>query len=440
MNPSSSQLPREPADRLTKPFMRFLRIEAMAGAVLLASTVVAIAVANSSWAGPYDAFWSSDLGLLAGDVVYARSLGDWIGDGLMTLFFFVIALELKRELVLGDFRDIRVAAFPIVAALGGMVVPVALFRLIVGDAAGGDAWGVVMSTDTAFLIGSLAVLRDRVPAALRLYLLALAIVDDMGAITVVAIGYGKTPNLLAVVLALAGLGTVALISRLGVRQTPVYFALGGLVWIATDASGLHATLVGVILGLMTPARSWITDARLNAILSRVVAYPAGSNWSGDKAARADLDRAGVATREALSPIEQLEASLHPWVAFAILPLFALANAGLSFEDAGHDPVLLVGIIVAFVIGKPSGVILFSVLAATSGIGRRPPELSWPLVAAGGILTGIGFTMALFVADLAVAADDLETVKAGIMGGSVLAAILGLSCLTWVTRRASSQAS
>lgn len=432
MSPSASRLPREPADRLTAPFLRFLRIEAMAGFVLFLATVFAIAAANSPWADLHAGLWSTHAGIGVGTFEIGRSLKEWVNEGLMTLFFFVIALELKRELVLGDLRDRHAAAFPVAAAVGGMMVPAALFLLIAGDGPGGGAWGVVMSTDTAFVIGCLAILRDRVPTSLRLFLLALAIVDDIGAILVVAIAYGESLNWIALALAGAGLMIVALAGRLGVRSFLVYFVLGGAIWVALDASGLHATMAGVILGLMTPARSWVSDRRLHAILERVVAQPPGRNWAGDKTARADLRRAGVATREALSPIEQLETALHPWVAFAVLPLFALANAGIPLGAAGHDPALLTGIVAAFVVGKPIGVLVFSLLVVRLGIGVRPSDLPWPLLGAGAMLTGIGFTMALFIADLAVGPELANTAKAAILGASVLSAVLGFSAIAWMT--------
>ncbi|WP_370674094.1 Na+/H+ antiporter NhaA [Pleomorphomonas sp. PLEO] len=429
---SLSRLPKVPADRLARPFMRFLRIEAMAGAVLLLSTLLALALANSPWSVPFLALWDTHVGILLGSIEISRSLKHWINDGLMTLFFFVIALELKRELVLGELRDLRVAALPVAAAIGGMIAPVSVFLLVVDGGPGKSGWGTVMSTDTAFVIGCLAVLGSRIPQNLRLFLLSLAIFDDVGAILVVAVGYGGHPNWLALGAAGLGLMTVATIARLGVRGLPVYFALGGGIWLALDVSGIHATLTGVILGLMTPARSWVSDRRLHAILSRVIAYPPGNHWSGDRTARRDLHRAGIATREALSPIERLEIALHPWVAFAILPLFALANAGVPVRGTEFDPRLTTAIFAAFVIGKPVGVILFSYVAVKSRLGIRPSELSWGLLAAGGLLTGIGFTMALFIADLAFEAALLNSVKLGVLGASVISAAMGLVLLTWLT--------
>ncbi|MCW2286719.1 NhaA family Na+:H+ antiporter [Rhodoblastus acidophilus] len=419
-------------DRLTRPFMRFLRIEAMAGAVLLLSALLALALANSPWSASFLALWDVDAGVNLGDIAMSRSVKHWINDGLMTFFFFVIALELKRELALGELRDPRVAALPVAAAIGGMIAPVGLFLLIAGHGIGASGWGAVMSTDTAFLIGCLAVLGSRIPQSLRLFLLSLAIFDDIGAILVVAVGYGGALNWFALCVAGLGLIAIAAISRLGVRGMPVYFALGGGMWIALDASGVHATLTGVILGLMAPARSWVSDKRLHAILDKVAAYPPGDHWSGDTAARDDLHRAGVATREALSPIERLEMALHPWVAFVIMPLFALANAGVPIDGASFDPALTTAIFASFMAGKPIGVVLFSFLAVKSRLAIRPGDLSWGLLAGGGLLTGIGFTMALFISDLAFGAEVLNSVKLGVIGASVASAVLGVLLLARIT--------
>jgi len=432
MHDNLSRLPAEPADRLTGPFLRFLRIEAMAGVALLTSALLALAFANSPWSLSFLALWDMHAGITVGGFEISRSLKHWVNDALMTLFFFVIALELKRELVLGELRHPRVAALPIAAAIGGMVAPVGVFLVIVGNGTGASGWGTVMSTDTAFVIGCLAILGSRIPTNLRLFLLSLAIFDDVGAILVVAIAYGKPLNWM--VLGIAGLGLVliAMMARLGIRSIPSYFAVGGAIWLAVDASGIHPTLVGVLLGLMAPARSWVSDSRLHAILDRVVAYPPGNHWSGDTVARGDLYRAGVATREALSPIERLEMTLHPWVAFGILPLFAMANAGIPLGSAHFDPTLTTAIFAAFVVGKPLGVILFSFLVVKTRLGLRPRDLSWALLTAGGLLTGIGFTMALFIADLAFGAELLNSVKLGILGASVISAALGLLVLTWFT--------
>lgn len=332
MNDSLSRLPREPADRLTKPFMRFLRIEATAGIILLLSTLLALGLANTAWSSSFLAFWEMPAGVRLGDIGIYRSLKHWINDGLMT-FFFVIALELKRELVLGELRNPRMAALPVAAALGG------------DGCTGRNRFAACRRRARCERLGHryvhghgvrhrmLALLGSRVPGSLRLFLLSLAIFDDIGAILIVAVGYGEPLNWVALGTGGLGFAFVAGIALLGIRSIAVYFVMGSAIWLAFDASGVHATLVGVILGLMTPARRWVSEIRLHAILDRVIAHPPGDHRSRDTAARSDLHRAGVATREAVSPIERLEIALHPWVAFAIMPLFAVSNAGVPIEDA-----------------------------------------------------------------------------------------------------------
>jgi NhaA family Na+:H+ antiporter len=214
----------------------------------------------------------------------------------------------------------------------------------------------------------------------------------------------------------------------------VYCALGSVVWLSLDASGVSPTLAGVVLGLMTPAGSWVSDTRLQAILAKVVAYPRGELWSGDTKGRQDLRRAGVAAREALSPLVRLEIALHPWVAFTVLPLFALANAGVAIATTTVDWPLATAVAIGLFCGKPIGIVLFSYIAARLGLGRRPPGLAWPLLAGGAMLTGIGFTMALLIADLALEAQHVASGKVGILIGSMLSALCGLSVLAWVTSR------
>ncbi|WP_225540710.1 Na+/H+ antiporter NhaA [Xanthomonas sp. XNM01] len=429
-----SRLPPGPTDRLARSFLYFVRIEAMAGAALLASTLIALCLANSAWSEEFLALWETRLGFTAGPGQVSRSLKHWINDGLMTLFFFVISLELKRELVLGELRSPRMAALPIAAALGGMVVPVAVF-LLLGQSQHQSmhGWGTVMSTDTAFVIGCLAALGTRVPGSLRLFLLSLAIFDDIGAILVVAIAYGDPLSWTALGAAGIALALTAGLARLGIRSTAVYIALGAAVWLAFDASGVHATVAGVILGLMTPSRRWVSDTRLRAILRRVIAHPPDEHWNSDRAARGDLHRAGVAAREALSPIERLELGLHPWVAFIVLPLFALANAGVPITSARIDTGLAYAIGAAFVIGKPLGIVLFTFLAVRLRIAILPPALRWRVLVPGSILAGIGFTMALFIAELAFDADSVASAKLGVLVASVICAVVGLSALLLATR-------
>jgi NhaA family Na+:H+ antiporter len=292
----------------------------------------------------------------------------------------------------------------------------------------------VMATDTAFVIGCLALFGSRIPPALRLFLLSLAIFDDVGAILVVAVGYGEALNWLALILGIVGLGAVAGIARLGVRGIPIYFLMGGLIWLCFDASGVHATIAGVVLGLMTPTRIWVSDTRLRSILGRVLAYPGGEHWSGDTVDRHDLRQAGRAVRESLSPVERLEMMLHPWVGFAIMPIFALANAGIAITGADLGRPVTLAIFAGLVLGKPIGVFGFSWAAVRVGLAARAASLSWPFLAAGAFLTGIGFTMSVFIAGLAYAPAMLDAAKLGILTGSTCSAAIGLLILFWMTYR------
>jgi Na+:H+ antiporter, NhaA family len=433
MSESHARLPKEPIDRFTKAFGRFLRIEAGASGLLLLCAILAVALSNSTWSATFLSFWETPVGLNFGDLELSRSLKHWINDGLMTLFFFVVAIELKREIVLGELRNPRMAALSLAGALGGMAGPATLYLLLARGGAGAHGWGVVMTTDTAFVIGCLALLGSKVPLSLRLFLLSLAIFDDIGAILVVAIAYGGALKVWALGLAAVGVAGVALMARLGVRALPLYFLAGGALWLAIDASGVHATLTGVLLGLMTPARSWVSDTRLRAVLNRVLARPAGDHWSGDTAERKDLRRAGVAARETLSPIERLEIMLHPWVAFAVMPIFALANAGVRLTPEGLDSGVFTAVLTGLVIGKPIGVFAATFLAVQLRLAALPSTLTWPMLAAGGILTGIGFTMALFIAELAFDPAPLESAKAGILAASTVAGVCGLGALLLLAR-------
>lgn len=430
-----ARLPNESAQWLTKPFRRFLRIESAGGAVLLLSAILALFLANSAWSMTFLSFWDTPVAIRLGSLDISRTLRYWINDGLMTLFFFLVALELKRELVLGELRNLRTATLSLAAAIGGMIVPVSLFLSIAGDASGSNGWGAVMATDTAFVVGCLALLGTRVPHSLRLFLLSLAIFDDIGAILVVAIGYGSALDWVALSLAGLGIATVVWFAHLGVRSITFYFTVGILIWIAMDSSGLHPTLAGVVLGLLTPARSWVNDTRLRAILNRVVAYTPGEHWSGDTVERHDLRRAGVAVREALSPLERLEISLHPWVAFFIMPLFAFANAGVQIASPDLGGTIAIAISVGFIIGKPIGVIVFSYLGVACRLAAKPADLSWGVLASGGLLTGIGFTMALFIAQMAFPPNVLNSAKLSILGGSAVAATSGVLALAWSTSSA-----
>ncbi|WP_344955975.1 Na+/H+ antiporter NhaA [Zobellella aerophila] len=433
-NAGMPQLPRELIDRLTKPFLQFLRIEAAAGLVLLLFTVAALVLSNSPWSHAFLSLWETPMGIQSGSLEFTRSLREWINDACMTLFFFLVALELKRELVLGELRNPRMAVLSIAAALGGMLVPAICYLMLQSGLPGQNGWGTVMATDTAFVIGCLALLGTRIPQSLRVFMLSLAIVDDIGAILVVAIGYGSDIRWSAISLAAIGLVIIRAMAVLGVRSIALYFLVGGGVWLAVDMSGVHPTVTGVILGLMTPTGKWVSDERLHAIFDRVVAYPPGDHWSGNTEDRQALRMAEEAARETLSPVERLEIMLHPWVGFVIMPLFAFSNAGVSIVFAELVDSVTLAVFVGFVFGKPVGVFAFSWLAVRSGMAVRPPGLSWMLLAAGGLLAGIGFTMALFIANLAFNPSLIDSAKLGIFLASFVSAVAGLVLLMWLSVR------
>ncbi|ANK81835.1 MAG: Na+/H+ antiporter NhaA [Rhizobiales bacterium NRL2] len=429
----STNLPPAITDRITRYFARLLKIKAATGGMLFATTFMALILSNSAWSEPFLAFWETPIGLHAGSVDFTRSLRLWINDGLMTLFFFLVSLELKRALVLGELRSLRVAALPLFGALGGMLVPAALYLALMHGQSGSNGWGTVVASDTAFVIGCLALLGGRVPPSLRLFLLSLAIFDDVGAILIVAVvGHEYSLNWTALALAVLGLAAVLGARGLGIRSAPIYFVLGGMIWFCFDASGIHPTIAGVILGLMTSTHGWVSDHRLRSILGRVLSYPTGDHWSGDTTDRDDLRRVRIAATETLSPEERLEMALRPWVGFVVMPLFALANAGVVISGVDFAQPVSVAIMAGLVIGKPGGVLIFSWVAVRLGLAIRTAGLSWPVLIAGALLTGIGFTMSLLIASLVYDPIMLNAAKLGIYTGSVFSAAAGLLMLLWLT--------
>jgi NhaA family Na+:H+ antiporter len=422
------RLPSEPIDRLIEPITSFLNVEAASGVVLLACTITALVLANSPLDEWFLGLWATKFGFQLGSFQMLHSLKHWINDGLMAIFFFVIGLEVKRELVLGELRDARGAALPIAAALGGMLFPAGIYLALQGGEPGARGWGIPMATDIAFVVGCMAVLGPRIPRILRVMLLSLAIVDDIGAILVIAIGYTDELSTTALLLAFLGIGFAFALSRIGVRSVAVYTAVGLLVWLAFHESGVHATIAGVILGLLTPAHSYVGVSMFRPFLARASAVFHGDEWETESHRAAKVRVFQRAARETISPLEYLEDALHPWVGFVIMPIFALANAGvpLRFSDFA-DPVAL-AVMAGLVVGKPLGILLLSWLVVKLFLRRLPEGLRWGALLGGGFLVGIGFTMALFIADLALEGPLLSAAKVGIIGGSVLSAIAGMVVL------------
>jgi NhaA family Na+:H+ antiporter len=419
-------LPREPVARLTAPIQRFMHVEAAGGVVLLLATLTALALANSPLAEGFLGFWKTKVGFSIGSFSMNHSLKHWINDGLMAIFFFVIGLEVKRELVLGELRDIKAASLPIVAALGGMVVPAGIYLGLQAGQPGESGWGIPMATDIAFVVGCMAVLGNRVPKSLRVLLLSLAIVDDIGAILVIAIGYTDSLSMAWLLRGFVGIAVVLLFGRIGVRNVGVYTVLGALIWLAFHESGVHATIAGVILGLITPARSWVDRGLVSDTVNRASAIMGGEGW--EESRYAVMKGVEKASREAMSPLERLEHGLHPWVSFLIMPVFALANAGVPVSGEAVAHPVAIAIIAGLLLGKPLGIVAFSWVATRLRIANKPPEISWGVLTGGGFLAGIGFTMALFIAGLALGDDLLNNAKMGILVASGLAAVIGMTML------------
>jgi len=421
-----------PILRLTAPLRRFLHIEAASGGVLLACTLVALLLANSPWAGAFHDFWQTGLRIGVGDWTLDKPLRFWIDDLLMAIFFFVVGLEIKREIVAGELSSPRKAALPVVAALGGMLAPAAIYLAFDHDGPARRGWGVPMATDIAFVVGVLAAFGPRVPLGLKVFLLSLAIADDMGAVLVIAVAYTGHLDLSMLALAAAGFALIVVMNRAGVRAVPLYALVGGLIWLAVYKAGIHPTVAGVLLGLLTPSKPWLNREALKLALTEVSARldeapDAGELASGDMAILRDT------AREAVAPLQRLIDRLHPWVGFAIMPLFALANAGIEVKPAALLDRVALAILCGLVLGKTVGIFGFSYFAAKLGIATLPRGVTWPMILAAAVLGGIGFTMSLFIAGLAFPPELQEAGKTGILAGSALAALIGAGLLRWSLR-------
>ncbi|MGQ0831864.1 MAG: Na+/H+ antiporter NhaA [Microthrixaceae bacterium] len=382
---------------------RFLRVEAAGGLLLLAATLVALVWANSPWSAGYRDLWRTTLTFEGGPFHLTESLGLWVNDGLMTLFFFVVGLEIKRELVHGELANRRHAALPALAALGGMVVPATIFIALNAGTSGARGWGIPMATDIAFALGILALLGSRVPGSVGVLLLGLAIADDIGAILVIAAFYTERISVSWLLAAVAGLVVVVAMQRLRVENVAAYALVGALVWACTLESGVHATIAGVALGLLTPARPWRAE------------------------------------QEPVSIAERLETALHPWTSYVVVPVFALANAGIplstaALRDAASSRVT-VGVVLGLVAGKAIGITLFAWLAVRLRLAHLPESLRWGHVVGMGALAGVGFTVSIFVTGLAYDGVRVQDeAKIGVLVASVLAALLGTAVLARATRR------
>ncbi len=405
------------------PLRDFLQLEIAAGGVLLAATVVALVVANSPAAEAVEGFFARELTLFEiGQLHLTESLHGWINDGLMALFFFVVGLEIKRELADGELADPQQALLPVVAAIGGMAVPALFFFAIARGGPSVDGWGIPMATDIAFALGVLALLGPRIPSSLRLYLLTLAIVDDIGAILVIAVFYSGGLHLGWLGAAIGLLALIHGLRRLRVWYIPLYVVLGVAVWVAMLESGVHATIAGVALGLLTPTSALRPEPHDGVV--------------SEDSSLDTIHRSVFEVRESLGVAERLQHLLHPWSAFLILPIFAFANARIEISpatlgDAVTNPVGL-GVIVGLVVGKPLGIVAATWLAQRSGLAHLPSDCEMRQIVGVGVVAGIGFTVSLFITELAFEDPTLVAdAKLAVLVASVAAAALG-AALLWLT--------
>jgi NhaA family Na+:H+ antiporter len=410
------------------PIERFMHIEAGSGIALLAAAVIALVWANSPWSESYEALWHTPVSVGFGPFTMEESLHFWINDLLMTVFFLVVGLEIKREITEGALSEWRRAALPLAAALGGMVVPALLFFSFNMTGPGQRGWGVPMATDIAFAVGVLTLLGSRVPAGLRVLLLAIAIIDDIGAIIVIAVFYSTGFDPAGLVTGGGAILAMILLKSSGVRNPWIYVAPGLVLCGGLMQLGVHPTIAGVIAGLLTPARSWFgREGFLSAARSAIDEFSQRAEQPNhdEHELLEPLSKLARARREALSPARRVESALHPWVAFGIMPIFALANAGvhlggMSFETIGAGGVLF-GVTLGLVVGKPLGILLMSWLSVKMKICALPPGVSWTGLFVIGSAGGIGFTMAIFIAELAFPGTPLLAVsKLGVLIGTAIA--------------------
>jgi NhaA family Na+:H+ antiporter len=429
-----AQLPKAQllAERAFTTLQRFLHVEAVSGAALLSATAAALIWANSPFAHAYEALWHQQLSIGFGQFAFSRSLHFWINDALMTIFFLVVGMEIRREIHEGALSRFDQAILPVVAAAGGVIVPALIYLSINNDPVRGNGWAVPTATDIAFAVGILALLGRSIPVNVRVLLLALAIIDDILAVLIIAAFYSGGIQFSGFAVAALGVLGVLAFQRMGVGSAPAYVAPGFLVWMGFLMSGIHPTLAGVVLGLLTPARPIPMREQPLEIVSRVLRQLRSSDAVESRDSdrlHGPLQELRVAHRALLPPVSRVQMAMHPWVAYGIMPIFALANAGVSLAGADLSTsarFVMLGTAVALAAGKPLGIIGSAWIAVRCGVCRLAPGVSWGGVCLVGLLAGIGFTMSIFIAMLAFADEGLlNAAKLGVLLGSLLAAVLGL---------------
>jgi NhaA family Na+:H+ antiporter len=434
-------------DRVLAPFRRFAHTASASGVVLLTATVIALVWANSPWSESYHHLWELPIAGTLGGASFRTTLHHVINDGLMAVFFFVVGLEIKREVLAGELASVRTASLPMIAALGGMVVPAGLYALVNIGGPGMPGWGVPMATDIAFALGVLALLGDRVPTGLKVFLAALAIVDDIGAVLVIAVFYSSGvawgPLGAAALLLLLAVG----LNRAGARRPWTYGAVGLALWATVLLSGVHATVAGVLLAFAIPVRTRLNEGDFMAharkalddfdAAAAVTAHDPATTILSNVEHHTALEEIETLCQAAQPPLIRMEHALHGTVSFGIMPVFALANAGVALDlsalSAAMGSAVTLGTALGLLIGKPLGIAGFSWLAVRVGLATLPRGATWPALMGVAVLGGIGFTMALFIAGLAFPAGSanaefLDAAKVGILAASLLTGIAGAMLL------------
>ena len=418
---------RKPIEVLTSPFARFARMEAASGILLLVATVAALVWANSPWEASYHTLWNTKVSTSLGSISLSESRHGWVNDGLMSVFFFMVGLEIKREIMVGELSSFKQAAFPFVAALGGSLVPALVFVGLNYGRDGIQGWGIPMATDIAFALGVLALLGSHIPPALKVFVAALAIADDIFAVLVIALFYTQHISFWALGLGLAGVGLSFVFNWLGIRN-PVVFAITGVfVWFAMLHSGVHATIAGILLAFTIPAKTSLDKSQFLNTSRRLLQRFEESEPNSQEAHNA-IHTLEQQCEMVESPLHRIEHFLQPWVSFLIMPIFALANAGVhvlgKLGAAVTDP-LAIGVLLGLLLGKPLGITSFAWLAVRTRLGSRPVSVSWKQIFGASWLCGIGFTMSLFIASLAFGEGEfLDIAKIGTLAASIAAGIVG----------------
>jgi NhaA family Na+:H+ antiporter len=419
------------------PFDSFVQTSISGIGMLLLGAGLALVLANSPLSDTYERFWTTELTINVGSYEISESLRHWVNDGLMALFFFIVGLEIKREVLVGELRYPRQAAFPIAAAVGGAIVPALLFSVINIGGDGAHGWGVPIGTDTAFSLGIISLFASRVRPLLLVFLTAFAIVDDILAVLVIALFYTDSISWPALGAAVALLVALVLANLAGVHRWPVYALLGFGVWLAVFESGIHGTIAGVLVAMTVPTRSWINPSEFLVRARNLIddferaCYATARMLSNEPQQQATKALARI-TEDVETPLTHFQHQLNPWVAFGVLPLFAFANAGISFIDGLDEAFsqrVTLGVTAGLVLGKPLGITLFTWLAVKTGIALKSPAIEWRHVFGVAWLGGIGFTMSLFISELAFRGDaNADAARIGILVGSLIAGTVGFFVL------------